>query len=248
MDRYPPRHLYRHRAAPAARLTTIGWLAVALTGLALLAAMVAAQAGTGFGPAPRRAPTDVTVMSVPSAVPAQTSAAGADERFGASTTVSTRSGSVSQLPDPSFETGLAGWRPAAGTRLDRVGSARDGRWAANFSATPPAGAGVVAPKVATVKAKVTYLASLWLRSSRPATAVEVELIELVHGRRFSADTVGAILGGVAWQRLEIAHQGHRTGTVLALEVRAPDLPGPASVSLDVIDVRVGPNGMSVGPS
>jgi hypothetical protein len=244
MDRYPPRHLARHRPAPAVGLPAAGALAVAITALALLAAMLVTEygAGIGIGQDPRRAPSHVTVMSVPAAVPAT------GQRFGVVTTASTRPGSVSLLPDPSFETGLAGWRPAAGTRLDRVGSARDGRWAANASATSPAGPALVAPRVATVRATVTYVASLWLRASRPGAAVEVVLAELAGGRRFSVDSIGAVLDGVAWRRLEIAHQGHRSGTVLALEVRAPELAGKASISLDLVDVRVGRNGTAVGPS
>jgi hypothetical protein len=241
MDRYPPRHLSRHRAAPAALPATAGWLTVALVVLALLAAMVAAGfgAGGGFGPATRR-PPDVTVMSVPAVVPA----AGVNERLGASTTAPTRSGSVSLLPDPSFETGLRGWRPAAGTRLDRVGSARDGRWAANFRAASTADPVVAAPELATARAGITYVASLWLRSSRAAVAVEVELIELVRGRRFAVDKVGTILDGVSWQRLEVAHDGHRTGNVLALEVSALDLPDSASVSLDQVEMRAVAHSMS----
>ena len=236
MDRYPPRHLARYPGprsdgAPAIGLPA-GWLALAVVLLALIAAIVASGLGTGEA---GYAPPNVTVMSVP--------AATATVRPGPTSTAPTGPGSVSLLPDPSFETGLSGWRAAAGTRLDRVGSARDGRWAANLSPTSSSDPAVVAPAVARTKARVTYLATVWLRSSRPGTTVQVNVVELRNGRRFAVDSVGSVLDGVAWRRLEVAHDGHLSGDVLAIEVTAPGLPGPASVSIDQVDLRVVPHSM-----
>ena len=237
MDRTQPRHLSRRRAAPAfdpgpgrVSAATIGLLLLA----ALAAAVIAAGLGAGalLGPTTRR-PPDVTVGSVPT-LPAR----GAVQPPSASTAAARPGAGL--LPDPSFEAGLAGWQAAEGTRIDRVGSARDGRWAANFSATAGADPCVVAPRVAVVAAAVPYVVAVWLRSSQPGTAVALNLVELRQDRRFAVDTIGAVLDGIAWQRLEVAHDGHHVGDVLALEVHAPDLPSSASVSLDLVDVRADP--------
>jgi hypothetical protein len=239
MDRHAPRHLSRYPAGPSLRGPLANVLAVAVAGLVLVAVLVATEldARIGLGPAGRRSPPNGTVWSVPTG--RAEAPVGAFELPRASRPVpDTKPGSSSLLPDPSFESGLAGWRAGEATVLDRVGSARDGRWAANFSATSTAGPSVVAPKVAVIKGKVMYVVTLWLRSSRPGTAVTVTLDELRRGRSFAVDTVGAVLHGVAWQRLEIAHEGHEAGNTLALEVSAPELHAPASVSLDLVDVRV----------
>jgi hypothetical protein len=236
MDRSPPRHL-SPRPAPGLRLNGAVEIALAIVAVGLVAAIVGLRLDSGgVSVSARRATPDPTVAGAPPA-----SAASPTEA-----TASTRPGSVSLLPDPSFERGVAGWSPAAGTRLDRVGSARDGRWAANFGATSMADPSIVAAKVATVRAQTMYLASLWLRSSRPGAAVRVDLVEVRDGRRFAVDTVGAVLDGVAWRRLEIAHDGHVTGTVLALELSAPDLPAAASVSVDLVEVRATRPPMSTG--
>jgi hypothetical protein len=237
MDRIQPRHLSPRRPAPVAgrtSATTIGLLLLA----AIAAAVVAAGLGAGvlLDPSTSRRPPDVTVGSVPT-MPSSLA-------LPSTSTAATRPG-VGLLPDPSFEAGLAGWRAAPGTRIDRVGSARDGRWAANFSSTAGADPFVIASRVAVVAATVPYVAAVWLRSSHPGTAVAVNLVELRHDRRFAVDTAGAVLDGIAWQRLEVAHDGHHPGDVLALEVHAPGLPGSASVSLDLVDVRADP-GMAAG--
>jgi hypothetical protein len=244
MVRYPPRHLSQRRSDPALLPATTGGVASVLVRLVLLAVVVAAVVAAGLGartllgPASPR-PPDVTVMRAPAA-PTRSPAADAFALPTSTTTATARRSGVNLLPDPSFETGLAGWRAVGGTRLDRVGSARDGRWAANISQASAATPRVVAPRVAVVARKVPYVAALWLRSSRPGTAVRVQLVELRRGRRLAVDTVDTALDGVSWQRLEVAHDGHEVGNVLALEIEA-DLPGSASISLDQVDLRPKPN-------
>jgi hypothetical protein len=242
MDGYPPRHLARHPAGSSLLRPVAAALVVALVSLALVATLIATDFGASVGlrPGARSRSPDVTVRSVPT-TPASPPVTGPFELPTSTVTATTAPDSVSLLPDPSFERGLAGWRAGARTLLDRVGSARDGRWAANFRAISASDPSIVAPKLAVVRGTVMYSATLWLRSSRPGTSVTVVLAELRHGRSFAVDTVGTVLNGVAWQRLEIAHEGHQAGNTLALEVGAPGLTRQASVSLDLVDVRVDPH-------
>jgi hypothetical protein len=75
-----------------------------------------------------------------------------------------------------------------------------------------------------------------VRADRPATLVEVNLLEVVGGRRYATDTVRDVLESGDWQRIEVAHLGHRPGATLAFEVALPRGSPPASVLVDELEV------------
>jgi hypothetical protein len=85
----------------------------------------------------------------------------------------------------------------------------------------------------------TYAATVRLRASRPWVLVQVTLLELAGGRRFAADSVGAVLLDRAWRRVEVEHQAHRPGGSLALEVVLPRGSPPATVQVDDLQVAAG---------
>jgi hypothetical protein len=150
------------------------------------------------------------------------------------------------LANSGFEVGLAGWRPVGRAGLRRVESGRNG-WAVRLtrgpSRRPP---GIRHPEVARLKADRRYAATAWVRASRPGIEVQLNLFELRGGRRFAVDTVGAIAQGGAWQRLEVAHDAHRPGAVLAVEVLAANLAGGSSLLVDDLAIRGTSSSMPMG--
>ena len=83
----------------------------------------------------------------------------------------------------------------------------------------------------------TYAATLRVRTSRPGTLVQVTLLEVAGGRRFAADTIGAVLQDRAWRQVEVAHEGQRPGTALAVEVVLPHGSPRATVQVDDLQVE-----------
>ena len=67
----------------------------------------------------------------------------------------------------------------------------------------------------------TYAASLWIRASLPDTLVQATLLEVAGGLVLAASSVGAVLQDQEWRRVEVAHDAHRHGASLAVEVVSP---------------------------
>jgi hypothetical protein len=135
-----------------------------------------------------------------------------------------------------FEADLAGWRPIGAARIRRDPQARQGRWAARFTGSGSTDQGMALPAVLRCKKGRTYAASVWVRADRPGTLVEVNLLEVVGGRRYATDSVGAVLESANWQRVEVAHLGHRPGDTLAVEVVLPRGSPRASILVDELEV------------
>jgi hypothetical protein len=135
-----------------------------------------------------------------------------------------------------FEAGLAGWRPIGAARLLRDPQARKGRWAARFTGSGSADQGMALPAALRCKPGKSYAATVWVRADRPGTLVEVNLLEVVGGRRYATDSVGAVLESGDWQRVEVAHLAHRPGATLAVEVVLPRGSPHASVLVDELEV------------
>jgi hypothetical protein len=140
------------------------------------------------------------------------------------------------VADPGFEAGLAGWLAIGGARVERTGPALAGRWAGGFTASGHGDQGMALAEVARCTPGRTYAADVWVRASRPGTLVQVTLLEVAVGRRLAADTVGAALQQGQWQRVEVAHDAHRAGAALAVEVVLPAGSPPATVLVDDLQV------------
>jgi hypothetical protein len=140
------------------------------------------------------------------------------------------------VADPGFEAGLAAWLGVGGARVERTGPARAGRWAGRFTATGRTDQGMAQLRLGRCTPGRTYAAAVWVMASRPATVVQVTLLEVAGGRRLAADTVGAVLQAGQWQRVEVAHDAHRSGAALALEVVLPGGSPPATVMVDDLEV------------
>jgi len=144
------------------------------------------------------------------------------------------------LHDPGFEDGLEGWRPLGGARLERLDTARSGSWAASLATGPSPDPGMTAPDVARCAPKTSYTASAWVRASSPGTTITFNLLEYVNGKRLAVDTVGAVLGGAGWQRIEVDHLTHLPRARLAMELVASGLPLGSRVLVDDLELRTSP--------
>ena len=140
---------------------------------------------------------------------------------------------------PATAAGLAGWRAIGGTRVERTAAAPDRQVAAGFTGSGRADQGMALAAVHRCRQGTTYVATVRLRASRPSTLVEVTLLEIAGGRRFAADSVGAVLLDESWLRVEVTHQAHRPGTALALEVVLPRGSSPSTVLVDELQVVAG---------
>ena len=140
------------------------------------------------------------------------------------------------VADPGFEAGLAGWMGVGGTRVERTGPAKAGSWAGRFTASGRADQGMALVGLSRCTPGTVYAAAVWLMASRPATVVQVTLLEVTGRRRLAADTIGAVLQAGQWQRVEVTHDAHRAGTALALEVVLPGGSPPATVMVDDLEV------------
>jgi hypothetical protein len=147
------------------------------------------------------------------------------------------------LADPGFEAGLAGWRPVGKATLDRAPDGRRGGWAMRLTRGSSRQPGLVHPEVTTLKGNRRYEAAVWFRASKPGVEVQVNLFELRGGGRFAVDTVGAVTTAGAWQRLDVSHDAHRKGSVLAVEILAPNLTS-GNLLVDDLAVRTATSTMS----
>jgi hypothetical protein len=219
--RLPPRHLaFSQRSRVGAREHYVAEWILAAVAMVLTAAVVV---GSMFS----RSSSHET-SSAPSTAAAPTST------LQATPTTSDPAGTVRA----GFEAGLAGWRPIGAARIQQDPRAQHGQWAARFNGSGPGDQGMALPAALRCKPGKTYAASVWVRADRPGTLVEVNLLEVVAGRRYATDTVGAVLDGGDWHRVEVTHQAHRPGATLAFEVALPRGSPRASVLVDELEVTI----------
>jgi hypothetical protein len=127
----------------------------------------------------------------------------------------TTSGRPAAKPPP------AGWLALGGAQVEAAEPAGAGRWPGRFTATGAGDQGIALGGLVRCVPGRIYAATLLVRASRPGTLLQVTLLETAAGRRVASDTIGAVLADAGWRRVEIAHEAHRPGTALAVEVVLP---------------------------
>jgi Carbohydrate binding domain len=207
---------------------TAEWVLAAVA-IALTAAVVISSMFQHPG-SPEPGPAGDPPAAAPTTAPAPPSTAGGGPTGGGGPPAG------NLVADPGFEAGLAGWLGVGGARVERTGPARAGRWAGRFAASGRGDQGMALVEVGRCTPGRTYAAAVWVMASRPATVVQVTLLEVDGRRRLAADTVGAVLQAGQWQRVEVAHDAHRSGTALAFEVVLPGGSPPATVMVDDLEV------------
>jgi hypothetical protein len=108
-----------------------------------------------------------------------------------------------------------------GARVEAGEPAGAGRRPGRFTATGAGDQGIALAGLGRCVPGRVYAATLLVRASRPGTLLQVTLLEVAAGRRVASDTIGAVLGDAGWRRVEVAHEAHRSGTALAVEVVLP---------------------------
>jgi hypothetical protein len=115
----------------------------------------------------------------------------------------------------------AGWLALGGARVEAAEPVGAGRRPGRFTATGAGDQGIALAGLGRCVPGRVYAATLLVRASRPGTLLQVTLLEVAAGRRVASDTIGAVLGDAGWRRVEVAHEAHRPGTALAVEVVLP---------------------------
>jgi len=215
---HPPRHLAADRrpGTDAREHQVAEWLlatvAIVLTMVVLVGQMVGRPDPPGPGAAPGpRAPPAATGPPVTSPVSAG---------------------------QPAADPPSAGWLALGGARVEGAEPAGAGRRPGRFTASGPGDQGIALPGLLRCVPGRIYAATLLVRASRPGTLLQVSLLEVAGGRRVAFDTIGAVLTDPGWRRVEVAHEAHRPGTALAVEVVLPR--GSPRATVQIGDLEVGP--------
>ena len=222
---HPPRHLaaVRRSGTDAREHQVAEWLlaavAIALTMVVLIAQMVGRpDRPDASGPRAAPAATGPPVGASPANGPPVTSPGGAGQ--------------------PAADPPSAGWLALGGARVEGAEPAGAGRRPGRFTASGPGDQGIALPWLLRCVPGRMYAATLLVRASRPGTLLKVSLLEVAGGRRVAFDTIGAVLNDARWLRVEVAHEAHRPGTALAVEVVLPR--GSPRATVQVGDLEVGP--------
>lgn len=222
---HPPRHLaaVRRSGTDAREHQVAEWLlaavAIVLTMVVLIAQMVGRPDRPGAqGPRAAPAATGPPVGASPADGPPMTSPGGAGQ--------------------PAADPPSAGWLALGGARVEGAEPAGAGRRPGRFTASGPGDQGIALPGLLRCVPGRIYAVTLLVRASRPGTLLQVSLLEVAGGRRVAFDTIGAVLTDPGWRRVEVAHEAHRPGTALAVEVVLPR--GSPRATVQIGDLEVGP--------
>jgi len=237
MQRTPPRHL-----APPVRVhsrardhllveSILAMVAIVITTAIVIGSLLDRQESSAARLPNLLPPAPTTTRVAAAATNPATPAAGPAAKGGA------------PLANAGFEVGLMGWRTLGDAGFERVGGAREGDWAAQLTRGSARSPGLSFAGILKVQTRHVYHGTVWVRASQPGSTVQVNLFEVLGGKRFAVDTVGAVAGG-RWQRLEVAHEGHRAGAMLAVEILSPDLAGDSRLLVDDLGI-MGKAGTSI---
>ena len=237
MQRTPPRHLAppeRSRPRPRDHLLVEGILAVVAIGLTtfILIGSLLQRPESSAARLPNLLPPAPTTTRAAATVPTPASRPAPKPDDG------------NLLADAGFESGLSGWTAVGKAGLERVEQGRSGDWGLRMTRGSSRQPGALHAEVASLKADKHYQATVWFRASRPGVEVQVNLFEVRGGKRFAVDTMGAAPRAGEWHRLDVAHDTHRPGATLALELLAPPLASGTNLLVDDLTVRVSSRPMS----
>ena len=132
-----------------------------------------------------------------------------------------------------------GWLALGGARVEAAEPAGAGRRPGRFTATGAGDQGIALAGLLRCVPGRVYAATLLVRASKPGTLLEVTMLETAAGRRVAEDSIGAVLTDAGWRRVEIAHEAHRPGTALAVEVVLPRGSPRATVLVGDLEVTAG---------
>jgi Carbohydrate binding domain len=141
------------------------------------------------------------------------------------------------LANASFEDGSLGWQPLGGARLTKTTEAREGGYSLRISAGSPAGGpvGITVPDVTLTKISGRYHTNAWVRPSSPNTTVTIGLREYRGGQPVpGSNTLGWTVERTGWRQFGAIHVANQSGSRLALEIMARDLPPGGYLDIDEV--------------
>jgi hypothetical protein len=148
------------------------------------------------------------------------------------------------LANPGFEAGAQGWRPLGGARLTRSSEATEGGWSLRVLAGPSAGGpvGIAVPAATVTKARGRYHTNAWVRPSAPGSTVTIGLREYHDGKPVpGSNTLGWTVERSGWRQFGAIHVASLTGSRLALEIMARDLPPDGYLDVDAVVLHLLPS-------
>jgi hypothetical protein len=230
-----PRHLAD--PAPLRRRWRL-WTGVGLAGLLALTGVVWVGAATGSRQDPEGRTAAAPAATVAGTATSTTPAA-------APTTAKPAAGAPKNLlANAGFETGTQGWQPLGKARLTRSSEATEGGWSLRILADPTAGGpvGITVPEATVTKAKLRYHTNAWVRPSAPGTTVTIGLREYHDGKPVpGSNTLGWTVEGSGWRQFGAIHVASLTGSRLALEIMARDLPPGGYLDVDAVVLHILPS-------
>ena len=159
---------------------------------------------------------------------------------GASTTTTAQGsgdGPKNLLANASFEDGSLGWRPLGAARLTRSTEATEGGWSIRVLRESSAGGpvGITVPDVTVTKLSGRYHTNAWVRPSSPGATVTIGLREYRGGRPVpGSNTLGWTVERAGWRQFGAIHVANTSGSRLALEIMARDLPPGGYLDVDEV--------------
>jgi carbohydrate binding protein with CBM4/9 domain len=224
----------RHLAEPGPLRRWWLWTGAGVAMVLILAGM--AWIGTPRGERERTA--DQPSAGAPAA-PAPEAGGAPTTTEGAATTAATAAddGPKNLLSNASFEDGSEGWRPLGGARLTKTTEAREGGYSLRISAGPSADGpvGIAVPDVTLTKLGGRYHTNAWVRPSSPDTTVTIGLREYRDGRPVpGSNTLGWTVERTGWRQFGAIHVANQSGSRLALEITARDLPPGGYLDIDEV--------------
>jgi hypothetical protein len=209
-------------------------------GIAVLL-IITAAAWIGPPAEPERPSADLSAAPPPTAAGASTTTAAAGTTAGKATT---GDGPRNLLANASFENGSLGWQPLGGAHLTKTTEAREGGYSLRISAGPSAGGpvGITVPDVTLTKLGGRYHTNAWVRPSSPNTTVTIGLREYRQGKPVpGSNTLGWTVERTGWRQFGAIHVASQTGSRLALEIMARDLPPGGHLDIDEVVLHLLPS-------
>jgi hypothetical protein len=201
---------------------------------------VAWAASTG-GPGPAEEPAAESPAVAASQTTNQAPAAA-----GAAPAASQGSGNgpKNMLANASFESGVQGWRPIGGSRVTRSTEATEGGWSLRILADPEGDGpvGITVPAATVTKAGGRYHTNAWAKPSAAGATVTIGLREYQDGKPIpGSNTLGWTVERTGWRRFGAIHVATRSGSQLALEIMARDLPPDGYLDVDDVVLHLLPS-------
>jgi hypothetical protein len=224
-----PRHL---ATPPPIRRRWRVWTGAGLAVLFALTA-VAWAASTG-GPGPAKQPA------------AEAPPVAASETTGQAPTATSKGGDGPKnlLANASFESGMQGWRPIGGSQISRSTEATEGGWSLRIQADADSDGpvGITVPAATVTKAGGRYHTNAWVKPSASGTTVTIGLREYKDGKPIpGSNTLGWTVEKAGWRRFGAIHVASRSGSQLALEIMARDLPPGGYLDVDDVVLHLLPS-------